>query len=51
MFLLIIVSMIMFAIFFLLPRLGGQTSYELATQYVGRNPTRSAVLEVEASSA
>src|SRR5213080_3365505 len=46
-FLLIIVSMVIFAIFFWLPRLGGQTTYGLATQYVGRNPTRSAVLQVE----
>ena len=45
--LLIIVSMVIFAIFFLLPRLGGQTAYGLATQYVGRNPTRSAVLQME----
>jgi len=46
-FLLIIVSMITFAIFFLLPRLAGQSTYELAIQYVGRNPTRAAVLSVE----
>jgi peptide/nickel transport system permease protein len=46
-FLLIIVSMVIFAIFFWLPRLGGQTTYGLATQYVGRNPTRTAVLQVE----
>ena len=46
-FLLIIVSMVIFAIFFWLPRLGGQTTYGLATQYVGRNPTREAVLQVE----
>jgi peptide/nickel transport system permease protein len=46
-FLLVLVSMITFAIFFLLPKLGGQTTYGLATEYVGRNPTRSAVLEVE----
>ena len=46
-FLLIIVSMITFAIFFLLPRLAGQTTYGLATEYVGRNPTRAAVLAVE----
>jgi peptide/nickel transport system permease protein len=45
--LLIIVSMITFAIFFLLPRLAGQTTYGLATQYVGRNPTRATVLQVE----
>ena len=47
-FLLVIVSMVIFAIFFLLPKLGGQTNYELATQYVGRNPTRTAVLQMEA---
>jgi peptide/nickel transport system permease protein len=46
-FLLVVVSMITFAIFFLLPRLAGQTTYALATQYVGRNPTRVAVLAVE----
>src|SRR5207248_10980799 len=39
--------MVTYAIFFLLPKLGGQTNYGLATQYVGRNPTRSAVLQVE----
>jgi len=47
-FLLVVVSMVIFAIFFLLPKLGGQTSYGLATQYVGRNPTRAAVLQMEA---
>jgi peptide/nickel transport system permease protein len=47
-FLLIVVSMATFAIFFLLPKLGGQTNYGLATQYVGRNPTRAAVLQMEA---
>ena len=46
-FLLIVVSMITFAIFFLLPRLAGQTTYQLAAQYVGRNPTRDAILQVE----
>jgi hypothetical protein len=39
-FLLIAVSMITFAIFFLIPRLAGQTTYQLAAQYVGRNPVR-----------
>ena len=48
MFLLVVVSMVIFAIFFLLPKLGGQTNYQLATQYVGRNPTRAAVLQMEA---
>ena len=46
-FLLIVVSMITFAIFFLLPRLAGQNTYQLATQYVGRNPTPAAVLAIE----
>ena len=46
-FLLIVVSMITFAIFFLLPRLAGQTTYGLAAQYVGRNPTPTAVHAIE----
>jgi len=46
-FLLIVVSMITFAIFFIIPRLAGQTTYQLATQYVGRNPTRPAILQIE----
>ena len=46
-FLLVIVSMITFAIFFLIPKLAGQTSYQLAVQYVGRNPTRTSVLAIE----
>ena len=46
-FLLIVVSIIVYAIFFLLPRLAGQNTYQLATQYVGRNPTRAAVLAIE----
>ncbi len=47
-FLLIVVSMITFGIFFLIPRLAGQNSYELAAQYVGRNPTQAAILQMEA---
>ena len=47
-FLLIVVSAITFAIFFIIPRLAGQNTYQLATQYVGRNPTRQAVLQIEA---
>ena len=46
-FLLIVVSLVTFAIFFLIPRLAGQNTYQLAAQYVGRNPTRQAVLQVE----
>ncbi len=46
-FLLIVVSMITFSIFFLLPRLAGQTTRGLASQYIGRNPTPAAVHAVE----
>ena len=46
-FLLIVVSIIVYAIFFLLPRLAGQNTYQLATQFVGRNPDRAAVLAIE----
>jgi len=46
-FLLIVVSMITFAIFFLVPRLAGQTTYDLAAQYVGRSPSPSAVHAIE----
>jgi len=46
-FLLIVVSMITFAIFFLVPRLAGVSTYELASQYVGRNPTPSAVHQIQ----
>ncbi len=45
--LLVLVSMITFAIFFLLPRLAGQTTYSLAAQYVGRNPTPTEVYAFE----
>jgi peptide/nickel transport system permease protein len=46
--LLVVVSAITFAIFFLLPRLAGQSSYQLAAQYVGRNPIPSQVHAIEA---
>jgi peptide/nickel transport system permease protein len=46
-FLLVVVSLVTFAIFFLIPRLAGQNAYQLATQYVGRNPTRAAILQIE----
>ena len=46
-FLLILVSMITFAIFFLVPRLAGQTAYQLAAQYVGRNPIPSEIHQME----
>lgn len=46
-FLLLVVSLLTFAIFFLIPRLAGQSTYELASQYVGRNPSPAAVHAVE----
>jgi peptide/nickel transport system permease protein len=46
-FLLLLVSAITFAIFFLVPRLAGQTAYQLAAQYVGRNPIPSEIKAVE----
>ncbi len=45
--LLILVSMITFAIFYLIPRLAGQTPYDLAAQYVGRNPIPSQIHDIE----
>jgi peptide/nickel transport system permease protein len=45
--LLVIVSIITFAIFFLLPKLAGETPYDLAAQYVGRNPIPSQILAME----
>jgi len=46
-FLLIVVSMITFAVFFLIPRLAGQNSYQLATEYAGYNPTRASIIAIE----
>ncbi|HXW87681.1 MAG TPA: ABC transporter permease [Streptosporangiaceae bacterium] len=46
--LLIIVSALTYAIFFLLPRLAGVTTYDLAARYVGKIPTRSEILAMEA---
>lgn len=46
-FLLLLVSLITFAIFFLVPRIAGQNSYQLAAQYVGRNPVPSEIKAVE----
>jgi peptide/nickel transport system permease protein len=44
---LLVVSAVTFAIFFLIPRLAGQNSYELAAQYVGRESSRAAVQAME----
>ncbi|WP_406203273.1 ABC transporter permease [Kitasatospora sp. NBC_01560] len=45
--LLLVVSAVTFAIFFLLPRLAGETTDQLATQYIGKNPSPEAVLAVK----
>jgi peptide/nickel transport system permease protein len=47
-FLLLVVSAITFAIFFLIPRLAGQNAAQLAAEYVGRNPTPSAIAQMVA---
>ena len=44
---LIVVSIATFAVFFLIPRLAGQTSYQLAAQYVGRNPVPAQIHDTE----
>ncbi|MDA0566681.1 ABC transporter permease [Streptomonospora sp. S1-112] len=44
--LLLVVSLVVFAIFFLVPRLAGATPDSLATRYVGRAPTPEAVAAV-----
>ena len=46
-FLLIVVSMITFAVFFLIPRLAGQNPYQLATEYAGYKPTRASIIAIE----
>jgi peptide/nickel transport system permease protein len=45
--LMILVSFLTFLIFFEVPRLAGQTTYDLALQYTGRSATHSAVIAVE----
>ncbi|MGK5627927.1 ABC transporter permease [Streptomyces sp. URMC 123] len=45
--LLLIVSAVTFGIFFLLPMLAGQTSDQLAQQYIGKSPTPEDILAVK----
>jgi peptide/nickel transport system permease protein len=47
--LLLVVTLVTFGIFFLVPKLAGQTTDQLATQYVGRDPSPAAVAAVEKS--
>lgn len=45
--LLLVVCLATFVIFFVVPRLAGQTTDELAAQYVGRNPNHAQILGIE----
>ncbi|MFF8772889.1 ABC transporter permease [Kitasatospora sp. NPDC015120] len=45
--LLLVVSAVTFAIFFLLPRVAGETVDQLATQYIGKNPSPEAIQAVK----
>ncbi|UQA92986.1 ABC transporter permease [Streptomyces halobius] len=45
--LLLVVSAVTFAIFFLVPRLGGQTTDSLAAQYIGKNPDPDSIAAVK----
>ncbi|MBO1412989.1 ABC transporter permease [Streptomyces sp. FH025] len=45
--LLLVVSAVTFAIFFLLPRVAGETTDQLAAQYIGKNPSPEAIAAVK----
>jgi peptide/nickel transport system permease protein len=45
--LLLVVSAVTFAIFFLVPRLGGQTATQLATQYVGKDANPASIAAIK----
>ncbi|MFH8379772.1 ABC transporter permease [Kitasatospora sp. NPDC018058] len=45
--LLLVVSAVTFAIFFLLPRIAGETADQLAAQYIGKNPSPEAIAAVK----
>lgn len=47
MILLLVVSAVTFAIFFLLPRLAGQTADQLAQQYIGKSPSKADIAAVK----
>jgi peptide/nickel transport system permease protein len=44
---LIVVSMVVFAVFFLVPRLAGRTTDQLAAQYVGKSPSVTQIHDIE----
>jgi peptide/nickel transport system permease protein len=45
--LLLVVTAVTFAIFFLLPRLAGQTTDQLAQQYLGKSPSKADIVAVK----
>jgi peptide/nickel transport system permease protein len=45
--LLLVVTLVTFGIFFLVPKLAGQTTDQLAVQYVGRDPSPEAIVAVK----
>ncbi|PYC78391.1 ABC transporter permease [Streptomyces tateyamensis] len=45
--LLLVVSAVTFGIFFLLPRLAGETADQLAAQYIGKNPSPEAMVAIK----
>ncbi|MFJ2112768.1 ABC transporter permease, partial [Streptomyces sp. NPDC087850] len=47
--LLLVVSAVTFAIFFLVPRLGGQTTDSLAAQYVGKGADPASIAAIKAN--
>lgn len=47
MILLLVVSAVTFAIFFLLPRLAGQSADQLAQQYIGKSPSKADIAAVK----
>lgn len=47
--LLLVVTAVTFAIFFLLPRLAGQTADQLAQQYIGKSPTAADIAAVKSN--
>ncbi|MFI9270319.1 ABC transporter permease [Kitasatospora sp. NPDC052896] len=45
--LLLVVSAVTFVIFFLLPRIAGETTDQLAAQYIGKNPSPAAIAAIK----
>jgi len=43
----LIITLVTFAIFFYLPRIAGQSPFDVAAQYVGKSPTTGQILAIE----